>query len=122
VITVLLVEGSGALRHALHVYLTLAADLRLVGEASNDEEAKALAEQLQPDVVVLDAEMHNADAVATADSLRAVSPTTAAVVHALNPDSIAGDGLTRVVGKHEGVGALLEAVRAAARDSRPNSP
>jgi chemotaxis response regulator CheB len=122
VISVLLVEGSGALRHALHVYLTLASDLRLVGDASNDEEAKALVEQLRPDVVVLDAEMHNADAVATADALLAISHTTAAVIHALNPDSIAGDGLTRVVGKYEGVGALLEAVRAAARDSRPHTP
>jgi chemotaxis response regulator CheB len=116
VIRVLLFEGSEAVRRALHAYLALAMEVQLVGDASDEAEARALVERLRPDVVILDAEMRNLDALATARVLRSSSPTTAVVVHALDPDALAGDCSTRVVGKHEGVRALLEAVQAAARD------
>jgi chemotaxis response regulator CheB len=118
-ISVLLVEGADAVRRALRTYLALAADVQLVGDASDEAQACSLVEQLRPNVVVLDAEMRNLDALATARALRTASPTTAVVVHALNPDALAGNGSTRVVGKHEGVWALLEAVRVAARDEPP---
>jgi chemotaxis response regulator CheB len=90
VFTVLLVDRSDAMRRALRAYLTLATELEVVGEASNDDEARALVERLRPNVVV--------------------------VVHALNPDAFADAGSTRIVGKHQGVDALLAAIRMAARD------
>ena len=116
VITVLLVDRSDAMRRALRAYLMLAADLHVLGEASDDTEARALVERLRPDVVVLDAEMRKLDVFATAQALRGLSPGTAVVVHALNPDALSDDGLTRVVGKHQGEAALLAAVRTAATD------
>jgi len=116
VTTVLLVDRPDTLRRALRGYLTLAPDLQLVGDVSEAAEARTLVEQLRPDVVVLDAEMHDVDVPATARALRAASPTTAVVVHALNPDAFVDDGLTLVVGKHEGGEALLATVRAAALD------
>jgi chemotaxis response regulator CheB len=118
-IRVLVVEGSDAVRRALHAYLALAPEVDLVGDASDEAEARARVEHLRPDVVVLDAEMRHLDALATARVLRTTSPTTAVVIHALDSDALAGQGSARVVGKHEGVRALLEAVRAAARDQTP---
>jgi chemotaxis response regulator CheB len=115
-ITVFLVDRSDAMRRALHAYLTLATDLQVIGEASEDAEARALVRQLRPNVVVLDAEMSTLDVHATARVIRASSPGTAVVVHALNPDALAADGSTRVVGKHQGEGALLAAIRVAAAD------
>ena len=116
VITVLLVDRSDAMRRALRAYLTLAADLQVAGEAADDPEARGLVERLHPDVVVLDAEMRGLDVHAAARVLRGLSPNTAVVIHALNPDALARDGLTRVVGKHQGVGALLSAIRLTATD------
>ena len=117
VITVLLVDRSDAMRRALRAYLTLAADLRVVGEAADATEARVLVEWLRPDVVVLDAEMRDLDAHATARVLGGLS--TAVVIHALDPDALVKDGLTRVVGKHQGVAALLAAIRVAATDGSP---
>ena len=112
----MLVDRSDAMRRALRAYLTLAADLQVAGEAADDAEARALVEQLHPDVVVLDAEMRGLDVHAAARVLRGLSPNTAVVIHALNPDALARDGLPRVVGKHQGVGALLSAIRLTATD------
>jgi DNA-binding NarL/FixJ family response regulator len=114
VISVLVVDRPRILRRALRTYLALALDLRLVGEASSKGEALLLVEQHKPDVVVLDAEMRDLDALAAARALRAVNPGTAIVVSALDPDALAHDDSTRVIGKHEGVDALLAAIQAAA--------
>jgi DNA-binding NarL/FixJ family response regulator len=112
VITVLLVDQSDALRRALRAYLTLAPDVQLVGEASDVVRALALIEKLRPHVVILDAEMRSLDVRATARAVQARTPSTRVVVHALNPHALADDTSLRVIGKHEGVEALLAAVRA----------
>jgi DNA-binding NarL/FixJ family response regulator len=53
-ITVLLVEDHGLVRRALKRTLEDAADLRVVGEAGDGQEAVKAAKRLQPDVVVMD--------------------------------------------------------------------
>jgi DNA-binding NarL/FixJ family response regulator len=54
IITVLLVEDHSLVRRALRRTLQDAADLRVVGEASNGQEAVKAARRFRPDVVVMD--------------------------------------------------------------------
>jgi len=54
VITVLLVDDHSLVRRALKRTLEDAADLRVVGEAGDGQEAVKAAKRLQPDVVVMD--------------------------------------------------------------------
>ena len=54
---VLLVDDNAQFRAGLRALLTTAPDLELAGEASTGQQAVALAEQLQPDVILMDISM-----------------------------------------------------------------
>jgi len=56
-IKVLIVDDLPQVRQGLRTVLQLMADIEVVGEASNGLEAVQLAEQLTPDIVVMDLEM-----------------------------------------------------------------
>ncbi len=56
-IRVLIVDDSAFMRHALGRLLSDAADLEVVGAASNGEEGLRLAAEYRPDVITLDVEM-----------------------------------------------------------------
>jgi DNA-binding NarL/FixJ family response regulator len=56
-IRVILADDHAIIRAPLAAYLELAGDIKVVGEASNGEEAIALAKQLKPHVVLLDLNM-----------------------------------------------------------------
>ena len=56
-IRILLADDHAMLRAGLRALLSAEPDLEVVGEAGNGEEAVALAEQLRPDVVVMDISM-----------------------------------------------------------------
>ena len=62
-IRLLLVDDQASFRKGLAVLLALEKDFDLVGQASNGQEAIALAEQLQPDVILMDVRMPICDGV-----------------------------------------------------------
>jgi DNA-binding NarL/FixJ family response regulator len=62
-ISVLIADDQPLMRAALRMYLEAESDIDVVGEAGDGERAVALAEQLQPDVVVMDIRMPNLDGV-----------------------------------------------------------
>jgi two-component system, NarL family, response regulator DevR len=123
VIRVLLVEHPPAVRRALRESLRDQPDLRVVGETGSLPRARRLAEQLRPDVVVLDAEMAGLDPRDALRALRARSPTSGCVVITLEPDQLARerehDGRVDAVCKVDDPAALFAALRRAAnRGSR----
>jgi DNA-binding NarL/FixJ family response regulator len=61
VIEILLADDDPLVRVGLRTILDAEADLRVVGEAADGDEAVALAAQLTPDVVIMDIRMPNRD-------------------------------------------------------------
>jgi DNA-binding NarL/FixJ family response regulator len=62
-ISVLIADDQPLMRAALRMYLEAESDIEVVGEAADGERVVALAEQLRPDVVVMDIRMPNQDGV-----------------------------------------------------------
>lgn len=68
--TVLLVDDHPMLRNGLRQLLELEEDFRVIGEASDGEEALALLDSLQPDLVMLDNNMPVLNGLETLKRLR----------------------------------------------------
>jgi DNA-binding NarL/FixJ family response regulator len=116
-ITLLLVDEP-LVRHGLRMWLDRAADITVIGEASNEAEAVVLAQALHPDVVLMDIPMLAADGIAATAVLRASVPHCAVVLLSLYDDALMrararAAGAAILVGKQEGVKALLGAIREA---------
>jgi len=62
-IKVLIVDDSSAVRDGLQSILRAHPDIEVVGEAANGSEAIIKAEQLHPDVILMDAQMPEMDGV-----------------------------------------------------------
>jgi DNA-binding NarL/FixJ family response regulator len=73
-IRVLLVDDQALFREGLRTILSLHADIEVVGEASNGEEAINLARQFSPAVVLMDLRMPVLDGVAATRRLRSEQP------------------------------------------------
>lgn len=73
-IRVMLVDDHAVVRNGLRSFLQVHKDLDLVGEAENGAEAVRLAQQLQPDVVLMDLKMPEMDGVAATRDLRSRFP------------------------------------------------
>ncbi len=69
-IRVLLVDDQHLIRQGLKTLLELEPDLEIVGEAENGEEAVAMVEELQPDVVLMDIRMPRMDGVAATQLIK----------------------------------------------------
>ncbi len=118
-ITLLLVDDEPLIRYGLRVWLERVTDITVIEEASNGAEAVALAQALHPDVVLMDISMPAADGIAATAALRASVPHCAVVLLSLHDDATTRAraqvaGAATLVGKQEGVKALLTAIREAA--------
>ncbi len=73
-IRVMIVDDHTMVRKGLATILRLKADLELVGEASNGQEALQLCDQVQPDVILMDLVMPEMDGAAATRAIRARCP------------------------------------------------
>ena len=74
-IRILLADDHELVRQSLRYMLESESDSEVVGEAGDGREAVKLAEELQPDVVVLDIEMPGMDGIKAAREIMAKSPS-----------------------------------------------
>jgi DNA-binding NarL/FixJ family response regulator len=79
-IRVLVVDDHPVVRQGLRTLLDLQDDLTVVGEAADGTSAVAAAEELHPDVVLLDLKMPGSDGVAALRGLRAAGNPTRVLV------------------------------------------
>lgn len=111
-------------RRALVARLTLELDLVVLAEAGHQAEAVRRADALHPDVVLVDAEIPNLDLSSIVRRVRARSPSSGIVLLSLDSSAVAGTfngDVPIIVGKHEGIEALLAAIRAAAANQTDRS-
>lgn len=86
VIGVLLVEDHSLVRQALKRTLQDAADLRVVGEASNGAEAVKAARRLRPDVVVMDFALPGMMGGAATQRILEILPETAVLILSMHAE------------------------------------
>lgn len=83
-IRVLLVDDHAMVRQGLRTVLDGYADLEVVGEAANGEEAVALAETLDPAVVVMDINMPHMNGIEATAAIKERSPDTIVIGLSVN--------------------------------------
>ena len=125
--TVLVVDDHELVRRGLLDLLGTADDLTVVGAAVDGEDALRLAEQTQPDVVLMDLSMPGTDGVEATRRLARVSPGSRVVVltsFSENERIVAAleAGAVGYLLKDVEPDELLRGVRAAARGDAPFSP
>lgn len=79
-ISILLVDDHEVVRKGIRSYLDSLSEYRVVGEASNGEEAINIVEEFIPDVVLMDLIMPGMDGVETTRRIKKISPRTQVVV------------------------------------------
>jgi len=79
-ITILVVDDHAVVREGLRTFLGLQDGFEIVGEAADGEEALERAEQLDPDVILMDLVMPKRDGVSAMQELRERAPRSRVIV------------------------------------------
>lgn len=119
-IRVLLADDHAILRSGLRLLLSGQADMEVVGEAGDFEEAERLAAALAPDVITLDLTMPGGSGVAAIQRLRSHVPSARIVVLTMHDDpayvrSALAAGASGYLAKSAADSALIGAIRAVQR-------
>ena len=86
IIDLLLADDSEAARKGLKALLKSVTDIRLVGEASGGQEVIKLAEQLQPDIILMDLHMPDINGIEATRQIVNTSPHIAVLVITMYDD------------------------------------
>lgn len=86
IIQVLIADDSRAARVGLKALLDAVPDVRLIGEAYGGREAMQLAEQLQPDVILMDLNMPDINGIEATRQVVSTSPHIAVLVLTMYDD------------------------------------
>ena len=79
-IRVLIVDDHGVVREGLRAYLELEPDIQVVGEARDGHEGVQRAEELQPDVVLMDLMMPHMDGIEATAAIKLHRPEAHVIV------------------------------------------
>jgi CheY-like chemotaxis protein len=119
--SVLLVEDNAAIRRALCRILTSEANLEVCGEAENGQEGIEKAQELRPDLIVMDLSMPVMNGIVAARILKTLMPKVPLIVFSEYSDMFSEQearaaGVSALVSKFDHVSVLLSKARALLHD------
>ncbi|MFI8086820.1 response regulator [Streptomyces sp. NPDC086080] len=125
-IRVLLVDDQRLVRAGLRMLCEAAPDVQVVGEAENGRQAVSLAEELLPDVILMDLRMPGVDGIAATGRILAARPATRVVALTTFDDDdhlypVLAAGACGFLVKDAAPAELLDGIRRAARGDDPFS-
>jgi DNA-binding NarL/FixJ family response regulator len=124
---ILLADDHAVVRQGFKMLLGAQPDMEIVGEASNGREAAEQAEELHPDVVVMDVAMPGLNGIEATRRLAASAPHTRVIALSMHKDSVYVREILRAGArgyllKDSGADDLVNAIRAVARGDSYLSP
>jgi DNA-binding NarL/FixJ family response regulator len=87
-IRILLADDHAMVRQGFRMILSAQSDMEIVGEAGNGREAVELADNLKPDVVVMDVAMPELNGIEATRRITAASPRTRVLALSMYKDSV----------------------------------
>jgi DNA-binding NarL/FixJ family response regulator len=116
-VRILIVDDHEAVRKGIRAILRSRPDLEVCGEAINGEEAVAKAEELKPDLIILDVTMPVLDGFGAAREIRKRMSEVPILFYSMNDgravmESARAVGANGFITKSEAGGVLLKAVGA----------
>jgi len=126
-IRILVADDHAVVRQGFKMILDAQADMEIVGEAGNGREAVELAEQLHPDVVVMDVSMPELNGIEATRRLATSVPRARVVALSMHKDSVYVREILRAGArgyllKDSGAADLVAAIRAVASGESYLSP
>jgi DNA-binding NarL/FixJ family response regulator len=114
--TVLVVDDNAVIRHALCEVFMSQADFDVCGEAENGREAIEKAQELHPEVIVMDLSMPVMNGIDAARALKRLMPRVPLIIFSEYSDVFSENearsaGISALVSKSEHVSVLIEKVR-----------
>jgi DNA-binding NarL/FixJ family response regulator len=87
-IRVIIAEDHNLVRKGLRALLEQSSEFKVVGEASNGQEAVELCREIKPDVIVMDLSMPRMDGVQAAEHIIAANLPTQIIILSMHADSM----------------------------------
>ena len=114
--SVLIVDDNALIRHGLCELFGREADFEICGEAENGREAIAEAQDLHPDLILLDLSMPVMNGLDAARALKRVMPEVPIIMYSAYGDSFTqrearSAGVSALVSKSENIAVLLGKAR-----------
>jgi len=114
--TVLVVDDNPAIRHALCQSFTAEKNFDVCGEAENGLQAIEKAQELRPDLIVMDLSMPVINGIDAARALKSLLPAVPIIIFSeysdvLSEDAARSAGVSALVSKSKHVSVLLDTMR-----------
>ena len=124
---ILLVDDHAVVRQGFKMILGAQSDMEIVGEAANGREAVELAEQLHPDIVVMDVAMPELNGIEATRRVVGADPHIRVIALSMHKDSVYVREILRAGArgyllKDSGADDLVKAIRAVAGGESYLSP